>query len=155
MPQLKIAIAAAAALLCAAAGGLNASPESHLNVAGRSDDLPFTHVVVAGDTVYLSGGLGVDPETGAPPEEVEDEVRLLLDGMKKKLELVELTMDDLVSVQIFCSDISLYEEFNEIYRTFFAERYPARAFIGSGPLLRGARFEVQGVAVRRTSADME
>ena len=58
-------------------------------------------------------------------------------------------MDDLVSVQIFCSDLSLYDEFNAIYRTYFKKGFPARAFIGNGPVLRGGRFEVQGTAVKR------
>ena len=56
---------------------------------------------------------------------------------------------DLVSVQVFCPDLSLYEKFNEIYRTYFIKNFPARAFIGSGPLLRGGRFEAQGIAIRR------
>ena len=56
---------------------------------------------------------------------------------------------DLGSVQIFYPDLSLYEKFNEIYRTYFSKNFPACAFIGSGPLLRGGRFESQGIAVRR------
>jgi len=126
-----------------------AAEVERLDLPGRSDELPFTHVVVAGDTVYLSGGLGLDPETGQPPAEIEAEIRFLLDGMKKKLQLAGLTMDDLVSVQIFCPDLSLYQQFNDIYRTYFTAGYPARAFVGSGPLLRGAHFEIQGTAVRR------
>jgi enamine deaminase RidA (YjgF/YER057c/UK114 family) len=59
-----------------------------------------------------------------------------------------MTMQDLVSLQIFCPDVSLFTQFNEIYRTYFAEPLPARAFIGSGPLLFGARFEIQGIAVK-------
>jgi enamine deaminase RidA (YjgF/YER057c/UK114 family) len=58
-------------------------------------------------------------------------------------------MDDLVSVQVFCSDVSLYAGFNDIYKGYFTKGYPARAFIGSGALLSGGRFEVQGIAVKR------
>lgn len=123
-----------------------------LDLPGRSDDLPFSHVVAAGDTVYLSGGLGLDPATGQPPAEVEAEIRLLLDDMKAKLALAGLTMDDLVSVQVFCPDTSLYQQFNAIYRTYFSAGFPARAFVGSGPLLRGAHFEIMGTAVRRPQA---
>jgi enamine deaminase RidA (YjgF/YER057c/UK114 family) len=146
MSRTPLAILIAALSLAASAPSLVEST-TRLNQPGRSDDLPFTHVVVAGDTVYLSGGLGLDPETGQPPEGIDDEIRLLLDGMQGKLALVDLTMDDLVSVQVFCPDLSLYERFNEIYRTYFEEGFPARAFIGSGLLLRGARFEIQGIAV--------
>lgn len=121
----------------------------YLNSGGRSDDLPFTHVVDTGDTVYLSGGIGIDPETGLAPPDIEREIRLLLDGMKAKLDLAGLTMDDLVSVQVFCTDLSRYQEFNDVYRTYFKRSFPARAFIGSGPILRGGHFEIQGIAVRR------
>ena len=121
----------------------------HLNLPGRSDDRPFSHVVVAGDTIYVAGTLGLDAETGAPPPDPMDEARLALDGIKSKLELAGATMDDLVTVQVFCSEISLYEEFNAVYGTYFQERFPARAFVGSGPLLRGARFEIQGTAVKQ------
>jgi len=65
------------------------------------------------------------------------------------LEQVDMTMDDLVYVQVFCSEVDLYDVFNTEYRKFFTREFPARAFIGSGTLLRNARFEVQGIAVRR------
>jgi 2-iminobutanoate/2-iminopropanoate deaminase len=120
----------------------------HIDPEGRTDDLPFSHVVEAGDTVYLSGGLGTDPATGRAPDDIQQEIRLLLDGMKAKLALAGLTMDDLVSVQVFCTDLSRYDEFNAIYRTYFKKGFPARAFIGSGPLLRGAHFEIMGIARR-------
>jgi enamine deaminase RidA (YjgF/YER057c/UK114 family) len=115
----------------------------------RKDTLPYSDGVLVGDTLYLAGRIGVDPETGKPPAELEKEIRLLLDGMKTTLAGANMTMDDLVSVQVFCPDLSLYEKFNEIYRTYFIKDFPARAFIGSGPLLRGGRFEAQGIAVRR------
>jgi enamine deaminase RidA (YjgF/YER057c/UK114 family) len=105
--------------------------------------------VLVGDTLFLAGRIGTDPKTGKAPEDVEKEIHLLLDGMKTTLAAASMTMDDLVSVQVFCPDLSLYEKFNEIYRTYFTKNFPARAFIGSGPLLRGGHFEMQGIAVKR------
>jgi 2-iminobutanoate/2-iminopropanoate deaminase len=64
-------------------------------------------------------------------------------------EAAGMTMDDLVSVQVHSSDVEDYAAFNEVYRTFFTETFPARAFLGAGTLLFGARFEVLGIAVRR------
>jgi hypothetical protein len=95
------------------------------------------------------GGSASIRKPANPREDVKKEIRLLLDGMKATLKEAEMTMDDLVSLQIFCPDLSFYEKFNEIYRTYFSKNFPARAFIGSGPLLRGGRFEAQGIAVRR------
>lgn len=124
-------------------------PVRHITLSTRKDALPFSDAVLVGNTLYLAGRIGIDPETGKPPADVEKEIHLLLDGMKATLKEANLTMDDLVSVQIFCPDLSLYDKFNEIYRTYFTKDFPARAFIGSGPLLRGGHFEAQGIAVRR------
>jgi len=121
----------------------------HIVLPTRKDTLPYSDAVRVGNTLYLAGRIGVDPETGKPPPELEKEIHLLLDGVKTTLAAANMTMDDLVSVQVFCPDLSLYEKFNEIYRTYFIKNFPARAFIGSGPLLRGGRFEMQGIAVRR------
>ena len=124
-------------------------PVRHIVLPSRKDALPYSDGVLVGNTLYLAGRIGIDPETGKPPAELEKEIRLLLDGIKTTLAAADLTMDDLVSVQVFCPDLSLYDKFNEIYRTYFIKDFPARAFIGSGPLLRGGRFEAQGIAVRR------
>ena len=126
-----------------------ADATGHIVLPTRKDTLPYSDGVLVGNTLYLSGRIGVDPETGKAPQELEKEIRLLLDGIKTTLAAANMTMDDLVTVQIFCPDLSLYDKFNEIYRTYFTKNFPARAFIGSGPLLRGGRFEAQGIAVRR------
>jgi len=121
----------------------------YLDLPGRTDNNPYSNLVDAGDTVYLAGAIGVDPDTGAPPADVEEEIRIVMDSMKTRLEMVGLTMDDLVSVRVYCPDLSLYDQFNAIYRTYFTDHFPARAFVGSGPLLRGGHFEIVGTAVRR------
>jgi len=127
----------------------DASGRRHIVLPDRKDSLPYSDGVLVGNTLYLAGKIGVDPATGKAPADVDAEIRLLLDGVKKTLAVAEMTMDDLVSVQVFCHDLSLYDKFNEIYRTYFTKNFPARAFIGSGTLLRSGRFEVQGIAVRR------
>jgi len=107
-------------------------------------NLPFSDAVWHGETLYLSGHIGLDPKTGRPPSTAEEEARLVLDGVERTLEAAGLTMENLLSVQIFCSDVTLFEEFNVVYRTYFKGEFPARAFLGSGKLLFDARFEVQG-----------
>jgi len=57
-------------------------------------------------------------------------------------------LDHLREAQVFCSDLSLYDTFNTVYRSYFTGDYPGRAFIGNGPLFHGARSEVLGVAVK-------
>jgi enamine deaminase RidA (YjgF/YER057c/UK114 family) len=79
---------------------------------------------------------------------VDAEIKLLLDGVEAVLAEGGMTMNDLVSVQIFSPDLSLWEPFNAAYVKRFSRELPARAFIGSGPLLLGGRFELIGIAVK-------
>jgi 2-iminobutanoate/2-iminopropanoate deaminase len=120
----------------------------HINLPGRAITAPFSDGVLVGDTLYLAGRIGLDP-SGKPPADSAAEARLALDGIKAVLAEAGMTMDDLVSVQVFCSDLSLFETWNGVYRGYFGKDLPARAFIGTGSLLRGGRFEIQAIAVRR------
>lgn len=115
------------------------------------DSPPLSKAVLVGDTLYLSGELGLLPGRRVP-ETAEREATLLLQNVKATLAGAGMTMDDLVSVQVFCSDVAHFDAWNRVYRAYFTKEYPARAFVGSGPLLFGARFEMQGVAVRRSVA---
>ena len=110
--------------------------------------LPFSDAVLAGDTLYLSGNGGIDMETMTVPEDPKEEARLMMENIRATLAQADMGFDDLVSVTVYCSDLSLYGAFNEVYRTYFSGVFPARAFIGSGPLLFGMRFEMQAIAVR-------
>ncbi|HXY08188.1 MAG TPA: Rid family hydrolase [Terriglobales bacterium] len=112
--------------------------------------LPFSDAVLVGNTLYVAGHLGLDPATGKPPAGTQEEVKLALDGIKEVVENAGMSMDEVVSVQVFCSDLSLYDTFNTVYRTYFQEPYPARAFLGSGSLLRGAHFEIMAIAVKKS-----
>jgi 2-iminobutanoate/2-iminopropanoate deaminase len=114
--------------------------------------MPFSNGVMVGDTFYMSGHIGFDPATKKPPADAEQEARLMLDAFRETLSRAKLGMDDLVFVQVFCSDVSLFDKFNAVYRTYFSGEFPARAFLGSGPLLFGARFEIQGIAIKQTAS---
>lgn len=142
----------AGALGAGVLGTVTAQPDDGrraVNLPGRTAQNPlFSDAIQVGDTLYLAGRLGLDPETGSPPADPGDEARMVLDQIAAVLAEADMTMDDLVSVQVFCSDVALYDDFNAVYRTYFTTDPPARAFLGSGTLLRGARFEVQGIAVR-------
>jgi 2-iminobutanoate/2-iminopropanoate deaminase len=121
----------------------------HISPPSGFGPLPFSNGVLVGDTFYMSGHIGFDPQTKKVPAEVDKEIRFLMNSFRETLARANLTMADLVFVQVFCSDVSLFDQFNAIYRTYFSAEFPARAFLGSGPLLFGARFEIQGIAVKR------
>ena len=110
--------------------------------------LPFSDAVEANGTVYFSGRIGLDPQTHLPPADAGDEARLLMDDFRNVVAAAGLRMQDVVSVQIFTPDVTLFGAFNAIYLSYFGENLPARAFLGSGPLLFGARFELCAIGVR-------
>jgi 2-iminobutanoate/2-iminopropanoate deaminase len=111
--------------------------------------LPFNKAVLVGDTLYVSGHLGIDAETGKPPADAAVEARMMLDAFAATMARANMTMDDLVQVQVSCSDLSLYKTFNDVYRQSFKETFPTRAFLAAPTLLKGCRFEIIGIAVRR------
>ena len=119
-----------------------------INLPNRRGNLPFSDAVLVGDTLYIAGRIGFRPGTSQVPDDPAEEARYMLDGVRAVLTAADMKMSDLVYVQIFCSDVSLFETFNTVYRQYFSGDLPARAFLGSGPLLFGARFEIIGTAVR-------
>ena len=112
--------------------------------------LPFSDAVLVGDTLYIAGHIGTDPKTGMAPADAEQEARLVMDGVKKTVETAGLSMDDVVSIQVFCTDLKYYDTFNAVYKTYFHGDYPARAFVGTDKLLRNGKYEVLGIAVKRS-----
>lgn len=111
--------------------------------------LPFSDaVLVDGKTLYLSGRIGLILGTTTVPETAEEEAHLVMQDFQRVLAMAGMTLENLVSVQIFASDVSLWERFNVVYRGYFTGKLPARAFLGSGTLLFGARFELQGIAAK-------
>jgi 2-iminobutanoate/2-iminopropanoate deaminase len=136
---------------------LGADTSRHYVITDQSAaraQLPFSDAVQAGNTLYVSGTLGIDPSTASDPKTARvasdpaAEARYALDAVKHTLEAAGYTMDQLVAVQVYCTDLDLYATFNDVYRGYFHQHFPARAFIGINKLVRGARFEVMGVAVK-------
>lgn len=119
------------------------------NLPGKPAGLPFSDAVLAGDTLYISGRIGFEPGTMKLPAAPEAEARNLLTQFQEVLQLAGMSMGNLVFLQIFSPEVALFDRFNAVYRGFFSADLPARAFIGSGPLLFNARFEMVGIAVRR------
>ena len=125
-------------------------PRTYINGRSQADGNvpPYSGAVLVGNTLYLAGALGTD-ENLEVPDNPADEARNVMNAIKSAVEAAGMTMDDIVSIQVFCTDLSQYQAFNDVYRTFFTQEYPARAFIGVASLLFDARFEVQGIAIKR------
>jgi enamine deaminase RidA (YjgF/YER057c/UK114 family) len=121
-----------------------------INLPDDNPQLPFSGAILAGNTLYMSGRIGLDAKTGKAPADVDEEIKLLLDHVKATLVQAGMSMDDLAYVQIACTDLSLYDKFNTAYRSYFTTKdLPAREFIGAATLLRGGHFEMQAIAVKR------
>jgi len=119
-----------------------------INLPDRSPQAAFSNGIQEGETLYISGNIGFDPVTHKPPAKIEDEITNLMSSYKKLLTQAGYTMDDLVYVQISCTDLSYYDKFNAIYKSYFTKDLPTRQFIGVASLLGGGHFEMQAIAVK-------
>ncbi|THD59345.1 Rid family hydrolase [Phenylobacterium sp.] len=128
----------------AAAAGLQHVPAAPGGPAGATP--PYSAAVLAGNTLYVAGTTDRGPVAG---DTAAAAAKRALDNFKHEVEAGGATMDDLVWVQIFSSDLADYAAFNEVYRSYFKGPMPARAYLGVDHLLGGARFEIMGVAVKR------
>jgi 2-iminobutanoate/2-iminopropanoate deaminase len=150
---IVLTILVVAGILTAVQGTLSQpTPQAErkaINLQGKSVQAPFSDAILAGNTLYLAGRIGLDPKTGKAPDKIEDEIKILLDGEKEVLAQAGMSMDDLVYVQLSCTDLALFDKFNAIYKTYFTKDFPAREFIGAASLLRGGHFELQAIAVKR------
>ena len=153
MKTLSLSLAA----LCALPALAIAAPAKHFPSGGTAVSGPtpaYSASVLANGTLYVSGTTdGTDPATGKLPVDAATGAKVVMDNVKKTVEAAGYTMDDLVWVQIFTTDLKYYGDFNAVYRTYFKGPLPARAFIGAGSLLGGAHFEVMGIAAKPSGAN--
>lgn len=110
--------------------------------------LAFSEAVRVGNTVYLSGQIGVLPGQMKLAEGgIEGEARQTMENIKTTLEAHGLAMSDIVKCTVMMADISEWAAFNEVYKTYFEADYPARSAFGTNGLALGARVEVECIAV--------
>jgi 2-iminobutanoate/2-iminopropanoate deaminase len=105
---------------------------------------PYSHAVVADGFVFISGQGPVDPETGTMPDAFEDQVRQTLRNVQTILEAAGSSLDDVIKVNAFVTDLTRFQEFNEVYGEFFRHDPPARTTVGAS--LLGFLVEVDCIA---------
>jgi 2-iminobutanoate/2-iminopropanoate deaminase len=109
---------------------------------------PYSQAVRQGNLLFCSGQIGLDPATGQlVPGGVEAETRQVLLNLAAVLSAAGVTTDAVVRTTIYLVDLGDFARVNDIYGAYFAEPYPARATVGVGELPRGARVEIDAVAV--------
>jgi 2-iminobutanoate/2-iminopropanoate deaminase len=149
---MKLRTASFAVLVLFTACSISADADRKYVVLPRPAEfkgVPFSDGVLVGDVLYVGGHVGIDPKTGKAGITAEEDAKFAMDGVQQTLEAAGMTIDDLVSVQIFCTAAADYAVFNSIYRKYFHGDYPVRTFVQAGKILGESRFEVQGIAVRR------
>ena len=86
--------------------------------------LPFSDGVLVGGTLYVAGHIGLDAKTGQPPASAEEEAKLVMDEIKQTVESAGMTMDDVVNVQIFCTDLEPLRHVQLCVQNLFSRRFP-------------------------------
>ncbi|RNC79697.1 MAG: RidA family protein [Balneola sp.] len=114
-------------------------------------DLPFSEAVLVDNTLYLSGQIGIIPGTLTLVEGgIGAESKQVMENIKTTLEAHDFNMNDILKCTIMIDDISQWSSFNEIYKTYFEEPYPARSAFGADGLALGAAIEVECIAVLKS-----
>ena len=108
---------------------------------------PYSQAIRAGDTVYLSGQIGLDPTTGNLRDGTEAQTRQVFANLKAVAAAAGGTLDDMVKVTLLLVDMADFAQVNEIMASFFTQPYPARATYQVAALPKGARVEIEGVLV--------
>ncbi|OUN87227.1 RidA family protein [[Collinsella] massiliensis] len=108
---------------------------------------PYSSAVRAGDTLYLSGQLGIDPATGELAEGVEAQARQAMQNIAAVLEEAGASFDDVVKMTVLLADIDDFAAVNEVYGSFLAAPYPARSAFQVAAIPKGALVEIEAIAV--------
>jgi len=107
----------------------------------------YSQAVKVGDTVYLSGQIGLDPETMQMVEGIDAQIARVFDNLKEVVEAAGGSLSDVVKLNVYLTDLVNFAKVNIAMAHYFAEPFPARAAIGVASLPRGALVEVDGVLV--------
>ena len=110
---------------------------------------PYSQAVEAGNTLYVSGQLPINPATGLFAEGgIKERPAQSLTNMKAILEAAGMSFDNVVKTTVFLADMADFADMNEVYAQFFAAPFPARSAVAVKTLPKGARVEIECIAVR-------
>jgi 2-iminobutanoate/2-iminopropanoate deaminase len=115
---------------------------------------PYSQGILAGHTLYLAGQIALDPESGEMAEGgIEAETHQVMENLQAVLHAAGMDFSDVVQAQVFLVDLEEFGAMNEIYGDYLSEPFPARATVQVAALPRGARVEIQMVAVGGAERD--
>ena len=106
---------------------------------------PYSQAVRAGDTVYLSGQIPLDPKTMQVVEGFENQVKRVFENLRAVCRAAGGDFDRVVRVTVYLTDLANFAKVNEVMATYFKEPFPARAAIGVASLPRGSAVEIDAI----------
>lgn len=110
---------------------------------------PYSQAIIAGDLIFVSGQIPINPATGEMPESIKDQARQSLTNVKAIVEAAGSSMDKVIKTTCFLADIADFVAFNEVYAEFFpAGAAPARSAVEVGAIPKGAKCEVECIVMR-------
>ena len=109
---------------------------------------PYSQGIAAGETVYVSGQLPLDPATGAFPEGIAAQTAQSLKNVQAILAQQGMTLANVVKTTVFLADINDFAEMNKVYGEFFTQPYPARSAVQVAKLPKDAPLEIECIAVK-------
>ncbi len=109
---------------------------------------PYSQGIAAGQTVYVSGQLPIDPATGAIPEGIAAQTAQSLKNIQAILAQQGMTLADVVKTTVFLADMNDFAEMNQVYGEYFTQPFPARSAVQVGRLPKDAPLEIECIAVK-------
>ena len=110
---------------------------------------PYSQAVQAGDFLYVSGQIPVDPSNGNIPEKIEDQAKRSLENVKAVVEAAGYSLSDVVKTTVFVTDIANFSAVNQVYSEYFSKEAPARSFVAVKDLPKGVGLEIEAVAWKK------
>jgi len=109
---------------------------------------PYSQALDLGNMAFLSGQIPIEPNSGQMPEGIREQTLQSLSNVKAVLEEAGLTLSNVVKSTVFLADLSDFAAMNEVYESFFKEPYPARSCVQVAAIPKGAKVEIECIAVR-------
>lgn len=109
---------------------------------------PYSQAIVVGNTLYVSGQIPLNPDTGELVTEIGAAAQQVLENLQAILAAADYSMDDVVKTVVYLADIDNFVKVNEIYAKYFREPYPARSCVAVKDLPKGALLEIECIAVK-------
>jgi reactive intermediate/imine deaminase len=107
----------------------------------------YSQAIRIGDTVYLSGQIGLDPITMQLVDGIDAQIHRVFRNLRAVASAADSSFDDMMKLNVYLTDLVNFNKVNEIMATYFRQPYPARAAVGVAALPRGALVEMDGVLV--------